>query len=126
MSSVFPSEKLPPLDRMPGHELYRWRDDNRGKPHTEKLNLGHRSDTQRPGVSKFLKDWTDQQIVEAVRDALEKPEYFAAKPVKRFVWKEIDGLIVQVRYNVRPDGIISFDTAFPEKELPKEAKKVVK
>lgn len=130
MSRVFPGEKLPPLDRMPGHVLHGWRDrpsrDGRGWPHDESLADGHRWDSQRPGASKFPKDWTDQKIIDAVRDALENPDYFLAGPVKRTVWREIDGVTVKVEYNVRPDGIVSFSTSYPETRSRKEWGKNVK
>lgn len=78
MSRVFPGEKLPPLDKMPGNVLHGWRDkparDGSGWPHDESLADGHRWDTERVDASEFPDDWTDQQIVDAVRNVLEKPE----------------------------------------------------
>ncbi|MGV0391494.1 VG15 protein [Corynebacterium phoceense] len=125
MSAVFPGEKLPPLGKMPGHVLYGWRDhpgrDGQGWPHDESLADGHRWDSQRPGASTFPKEWTDQQIVDAVRDTLEHPTHFRAATVRRTVWREIDGLTVRAEYNVRPDGKIAFRTAFPVEDVPKGA-----
>ena len=73
MSRVFPGEKLPPLDKVPGHVLHGWKDLSegdkkrlaegkpvRGWPHDESLAVGHRWDSERPRASKFPKDWTDQ------------------------------------------------------------------
>ena len=96
----------------------------RGWTHDEGLADGHWWDSKREGASKFPKDWTDQKIVDAVRSALGNPEFYSAKPVKRIVWMEIDGVFVQARCNGRRDGKLSFDTAFPEHTIPKEAKRV--
>lgn len=137
-SSVFPGEKLPPLGKMPGHVLYGWRDLSEGDrkrlklgkpvqgwPHDESLADGHRWDSQRSGASKFPKGWTDQKIVDAVRDTLEKPSHFREAMVRRTVWREIDGLIITAEYNVRPNGKISLRTAYPVEGIPKGAIKVV-
>lgn len=113
MSPVFPGEKLPPLDKMPGHVLHGWRDDNRGKPHTEKLNLGHRSDSQRPGVSKFPIDWTDQKIVDAIWDVLEDSDVKSRVDGDcRIVDGVVDGVSVRVSY-YESDRRMVFRTAFP-------------
>lgn len=135
-SSVFPGEKLPPLDKMPGHVLHGWRDLSdgdrkrleagetvQGWPHDESLADGHRWDSTRKGASTFPKKWTDQRIVDNVRDALENPDYFLAGPVKRSVWKTIEGVTIRVEYNVRPDGVLSFNTAYRVEAIERGATK---
>ncbi|AKK11696.1 EndoU domain-containing protein [Corynebacterium uterequi] len=109
---------------MPGHVLHGWRDkptkDGEGRPHDESLADGHCWDSERKNASKFPKDWTDQKIVDAVRDTLEKPDFYQKKNVKRVVWGEVDGLIIQVDYNVRLDRVVTFNTAYPEYKDRKE------
>lgn len=132
-SSVFPGEKLPPLDKMPGHVLHGWRDLSdgdrkrleagetvQGWPHDESLADGHRWDSTRKGASTFPKEWTDQKIADAVRDTLETPDYASKGEVKRVVLKEIDGVVIRVQYNVRKDGVVTFGTAYPESRPRKE------
>lgn len=126
MSKVFPGEKLPPLDRMPGHVLHGWRDLSdgdrkrlangeavRGWPHDESLADGHRWDSERPGASKFPKDWTDQKIVDAVRDVLESP---TAKPRLRGDRREleewVDGVLIRAQYFQQDDKMV-FHSAYP-------------
>ena len=136
MSTVFPGERLPPLNKMPGHVLYGWRDLSegdkkrlangetvRGWPHDESLADGHRWDSERKGASKFPKEWTDQKIVGVVRDALESPDDYIEAKVRRTLWKQVDGVLVEVRYNVLPNGKISFGSAFPVKETPRRVRK---
>lgn len=132
-STVFPGEKLPPLDKMPGHVLHGWRDLSdgdrkrleagetvQGWPHDESLADGHRWDSTRKGASMFPKEWTDQKIADAVRDTLEAPDYASKGEVKRVVLKEIDGVVIRVQYNVRKDGVVTFGTAYPESRPRKE------
>lgn len=134
MSRVFPGEKLPPLDKMPGHVLHGWKDLSegdkkrlaegkpvRGWPHDESLAEGHRWDSERPRASRFPKDWTDQKIVDAVRDTLEDPDSFYSTTVRRQVWKQVDGILIMVQYDVLPDGKIKFNTAHPVSHERKKA-----
>ncbi|WP_373566915.1 EndoU domain-containing protein [Corynebacterium kozikiae] len=124
---------------MPGHVLHGWRDLSEGDrkrlsdgvsvqgwPHDESLADGHRWDSKREGASKFPKDWTDQKIVDTVRDAIEEPTHFRATMVRRTVWRETDDLIVKVEYNVLPDGRISFRTSYPVENIAKEAIEVAR
>lgn len=127
LSTVFPGEKLPPLDNMPGHVLHGWRDkpkkDGSGWPHDESLADGHRWDTQRSGASTFPREWTDQQIVDAIREIVEEPTFFDSKRVSRTVWGHLDGVTIQAVYDVLPDGKVKFRTAYPVDRVPKSARK---
>lgn len=131
-STVFPGEKLPPLDKMPGHVLHGWRDLSdgdrkrladgeivQGWPHDESLADGHRWDSEREGASKFPREWTDQKIVDAVRDTLENPDAFKGGSTKRIVWRQYAGQYLRVEYDMLPNGKIKFGTAFLEAKLPK-------
>ncbi|AKE41053.1 Bacterial EndoU nuclease [Corynebacterium kutscheri] len=112
---------------MPGHVLHGWREhparDGSGRPHDESLADGHRWDSQREGVSKFPKAWTDQKIVDAVRDTLENPSFYFAKDTRRAVWREIDGVLIEVSYDILPGGKVVFNTAHPAKTIKKKAKR---
>ncbi|SQG65086.1 Uncharacterised protein [Corynebacterium renale] len=135
-STVFPGEKLPPLDKMPGHVLHGWRDLSdgdrkrrdagepvQGWPHDESLRDGHRWDTQREGASKFPKEWSDQKIADAVRDTLENPDAFKGGFTKRIVWRQYGAKYLRVEYDMLPNGKIKFGTAFLETKLPKRGVK---
>lgn len=116
-SPVFPGEKLPPLDKMPGHVLHGWRDrpakDGTGKPHDESLNDGHRWDSRREGASLFPKEWTDQKTVDAVRDVLESPSAKASiRGDRREVIDSIDGVTIRVQY-YEAGGKMVFHSAYP-------------
>lgn len=137
VSSVFPGEKLPPLDKMPGHVLHGWRDLSvgdrkrltqgelvQGWPHDESLADGHRWDSERSKASKFPKSWTDQQIVDAVRGTLEAPDSYYSRPTGRVVWRDFGDVLLEVRYNVLPDGTITFNTAHPVERRHKRARSV--
>lgn len=132
MSRVFPGERLPPLDKMPGHVLHGWRDLNEGDkkrlargeqvqgwPHDESLADGHRWDSQRSGASVFSKEWTDQQIADAVRDTLENPQAYKTGSTKRVVWRKYDDQYLRVEYDVVHDGSVKFGAAFLESYLPR-------
>lgn len=86
--------------------------------------MGHTWDSKREKVSRFPRDWSDQKIANAIRDTLESPSYFSRGRVRRTVWKEIDGVLVEAGYNRIPDGNVVFTTAYPVMELPKGAKRV--
>lgn len=121
LSTVFPGEKLPSLDKMPGHVLHGWRDkpkkDGSGWPHDESLADGHRWDTQRSGASTFPREWTDQKVVNAVRDTIEKPDTVLSKEYSRSVWKEIDGVVVYAKWAVLPGGRLIFVESYPVDQL---------
>ncbi|MDO5033071.1 hypothetical protein [Corynebacterium sp.] len=126
MSTVFPGEKLPPLDRMPGHVLHGWRDLSdgdrkklakgktvQGWPHDESLADGHRWDSEREGASKFPKDWPDQKIVDAIRDTIETPDSTEKREFSRSVWKEVDGQVNYAKWAVIPGGKLKFIESYP-------------
>lgn len=131
-SKVFAGEKLPSLRKMPGHVLHGWRDpdphkpegEQKGWPHTEDLQQGHRWDST-SGKSVFPKDWTDQEIVDQIRDALESPDGYLAGPVRRTVWKRHRGVLIEVRYNALREGVVKFDTAYPVTKMGKGARRDV-
>lgn len=96
---------------MPGHVLHGWRDLSegdrkrlakgegvRGWPHDESLADGHRWDSTRKGASTFPKEWTDQKIVDSVRDTLENPDVGVSWSNLRIVRKEIDGQTIEMKY----------------------------
>ena len=137
VSSVFPGEKLPPLDRVSGHVLHGWRDLSAGDrkrlergelvqgwPHEESLADGHRWDSERVKASLFPRSWSDQQIVDAVRDTLEAPDSYYSRPTGRVVWRDFGDVLLEVRYNVIPDGTITFNTAHPVERRHKHARSV--
>ncbi|MFI5505198.1 Uncharacterised protein [Corynebacterium kutscheri] len=125
-SMVFEGEKLPSLKKMPGHVLHGWRDhiarDGSGRPHDESLADGHRWDSKRAGASKFPKTWTDQKIVDAVRDTLENPSHYLAKGTRRIVWRETNSVLIQAEYDALSDGRVVFNTAYPVRKIKKGAK----
>lgn len=122
-STVFPGEKLPSLDKMPGHVLYGWRDDDEGKPHTEGLASGHRWDSKRKKATKFSKEWKDQEIADAVRDAIENPDGFYSGKYRREVWKVVDGEVIYAKWAVLPDDKIVFTEAYPVSGIAKRARR---
>lgn len=131
-SRVFKGEPLPDLRRMPGHVLHGWRDrparDGRGVPHTEDLRQGHRWDSERSNASKFKREWTDQKIVDSVRDTIEDPEMYddPRDGNSRVVYKRVDGQWLQAKYTMRPDGSYREGTleAYPVEAPRKGAKRV--
>jgi len=136
-SSVFTGEKLPPLDKMPGHVLHGWRDLSdgdrkrlkagetvQGWPHDESFADGHRWDSEREGASKFPRESTDQKIVDAVRDVIESPEFTAFNDYSREVWSEIDGEVVYAKY-VKVKGREKFVEGYAVGRIPPRARKVV-
>lgn len=76
---------LPDLSQMPGHVLYGWSTAppwGRKNPSTTRRapgdyrrdnRFGHRHDSVRPGT-KFDASWSDQKIVNSVRDVLDDPD----------------------------------------------------
>ncbi|QPK80336.1 EndoU domain-containing protein [Corynebacterium lizhenjunii] len=128
-SKVFPGEPLPKdLNRAVAHVLYGWRDTplkgGMWVKHSEDSRMGHTWDSQRAKASKFPKSWSNQKIADAVVETLENPEYFKSGKTRRTVWREIEGTIVKVEYNVIPGGRVIFGTAYPC-ELEKGADKHV-
>lgn len=131
-SIAFPGEPLPPLDRMVGHVLHGWRDKpsktNRGKPHTDGLNMGYRYGTKHPKHTPFPKGWTDQQIVDVIRDTIEHSNMYREFPgsPRREVFKHVNGVLVKATYEVVSGVRLENEvTGYPwMKKLPKEVKNV--
>lgn len=122
---------------MPGHVLHGWRDLSdgdrkrleagetvQGWPHDESLADGHRWDSTRESASTFPKEWTDQKIVDAVRDVIESPEFTAFNDYSREVWSEIDGEVVYAKY-VKVKGREKFVEGYTVGRIPPRARKVV-
>ena len=120
-------EPLPDLEKMPGHVLFDWSDD-RGLPplsagavdagreaHTRALQEGHRWSSQRKKASLFPKSWSDQKIVDAVRDTIEEPDEYQPthKPAApRVVRKTVDGVVIEARWR-QVRGEAKFIEAYP-------------
>lgn len=132
---------LPGLQQMPGHVLYGWTTDTpwgrkrvdpkRRRPGDYGLDdrFGHKHGNQ-AGKSSFPADWTDQQIVDAVRDVLENgkaqadraPDEFESDRVgnewlpsydyKITVEGTVGGQKIRVKYQV-VDGIAVQPYAYP-------------
>lgn len=127
VSKAFHGEALPSLEKMPGHILFGWRDRARkgeGRVrHSEDARMGHTYDSQRKSVSKFPEHWSNQEIVDAVRDTIENPQYAkgnVGRSGRREVWREFDGITVKVEYTV-VDGQpkMSSVTGYPSPVNPK-------
>ncbi|MEZ5152115.1 VG15 protein [Rhodococcus zopfii] len=105
-------EPLPDLDHMPGHVLYGWRDDDEG-PHRFSARAGHRWDSERTNATTFPQSWSDQQIVDAIRETVESPSHEKpAKGSRRVVRNEVDGVVIEAMWslvNGRAQGL----TAYP-------------
>lgn len=104
-------EPLPSLEQMPGHVLFGWMDDRPLPPIGEEVRVremhsrsdrqGHRWGSVRKNATVFPKDWSDQKIVDAVRDTIENPdEYWPAmeKQPTRTVRKEVDGVVIEAQW----------------------------
>ena len=134
---------LPNLSQMPGHVLYGWStappwgrknpSENRRAPgdYRRDNRYGHRHDSNSTG-SKFDPSWSDQKIVDSVRDVLEdptancrvrlapstsSPDRLGNKRNPAFDYKvekskKVDGTEVMVKYQV-VDGVAVECTAFP-------------
>lgn len=89
-----------------GSMFERWRkkpsDSGRGAPHTDALNKGNRSDSSGERVVVSPESWTDQQIVDSVRDTIESPDKFKPYPgtPRREVYKKVGGVWVRATYAV--------------------------
>ena len=120
-------EPLPDLEKMPGHVLFGWTDDRDLPPvadgpvdtgreaHTRALQEGHRWSSQRGGATVFPKSWSDQKIVDAVRDTIEDPDEYqpARKPgAPRVVRKTIDGVVIEAKWFNQGDAA-KLDYAYP-------------
>lgn len=120
-------EPLPDLAKMPGHVLFGWTDDRDLPPvadgpvdtgreaHTRALQEGHRWSSQRGGATVFPKSWSDQKIVDAVRDTIEDPDEYqpARKPgVPRVVRKTVDGVVIEAKWR-QVRGEAKLDYAYP-------------
>lgn len=106
-------EPLPNLEHMPGHVLFGWME-NRQLPaltgeiadygreaHTRGDQFGHRYGSKRVGATVFPRNWSDQKIVDSVRDTIADPdEYWKAggKYGECRVRKEIDGVTIDVMW----------------------------
>lgn len=124
-------EPLPPLDtRAAGHVLFGWTDRDELPPlgdtpedlnreaHTRADRKGHRYGSERPGATVFPEHWSDQMIMDAVRDTIETPDtYWPPKQgqVKRAVRKEIDGVVVHAEWVLIPGKEAKLITAYPQR-----------
>ena len=113
-TTVFGAEEpLPDLEKMPGHVLFGWTDDRDLPPvadgpvdtgreaHTRALQEGHRWSSQRGGATVFPKSWSDQKIVDAVRDTIEEPDEYrpvGGRGAPRVVRKTVDGVVIEARW----------------------------
>ena len=105
-------EELPPLGQMPGHVLFGWSvpravyesgvsvrsDEGRGVYVLDK-STGHTAESTQPGKTLFPASWSDQQIVDAIRDAIEHGE-IKKDGEKRVVEAEIHGVRLKVKWLV--------------------------
>ncbi|SCX06811.1 VG15 protein [Corynebacterium jeikeium] len=122
-------EPLPALDKMPGHVLFGWTDNDKELPkiegdsvpdygreaHTRGDQQGHRYGSQRPGATMFPKEWSDQKIVDAVRDTIETPDLYmplGGNAVPRRVRKNVDGVLVEAEW-IFLNGEAHFRFAMP-------------
>lgn len=81
--------------------------------HLASTRAGHRWDSQRPGASKFPREWSDQKIVDAVRDLLESEEVKARKNgEKRTILGRVDGVKIRVVYRIKDNEPYDI-TAYP-------------
>ncbi|OFO13402.1 hypothetical protein HMPREF3088_05640 [Corynebacterium sp. HMSC22B11] len=110
---------LPDLHQMPGHVLYGWntappfsstRRSSRGrKPGDYSMDnaFGHRHGSQAKGKTTFPAHWSDQKIVDSVRDVMETGEA-KIRPAPRGLVKDRDGNEWKPSYDyeVRTQGII--------------------
>ncbi|WP_350223491.1 EndoU domain-containing protein [Corynebacterium pseudodiphtheriticum] len=81
--------------------------------HLASTRAGHRWDSQRPGASKFPREWSDQKIVDTVRDLLESEEVKARKKgKKRTILGRIDGVKMRAAYYIINDRATGL-TAYP-------------
>lgn len=127
MSKAFTGEELPDLAKMPGHVLFGWRDRARKGEgwvrHSEDARMGHTYDSQRKSVSKFPEHWSNQEIVDAVRETIENPEYAkgnVGRSGRREVWREFDGFMVKAEYTVvNGQPKMSSVTGYPSPVNPK-------
>ncbi len=106
-------EPLPSLTRMPGHVLYGWGSDD--GEHLLGARRGHRWDSVRPGATVWGRHWSDQRIVDAIRDTVELPRHrIAPHPLSeyRFVRREVDGVLIEARWDVAA-GAASRIVAYP-------------
>lgn len=110
---------------MPGHVLYGWRDTIRSRdgwvPHSEGSRMGHTHDSKRKRVSRFPAEWSHQQIVDAIRDAVESPDYFEGdvhRNGRRRVWKFVNQQWVYAEYSIVDGKVVEGTlTGFPNEEF---------
>lgn len=90
--------------------------------------MGHTYDSQRESASKFPENWSNQEIVDAVRGAIERPDYVFVKlnSPSRTVYREIKGELIMAKYAVDFSGVPRNGTleAYPVKTLRKGARSV--
>lgn len=106
-------EPLPDLARMPGHVLYGW--DSRDDEHVIGATRGHRWDSTRPGATIWGRDWSDQRIVDAVRDTIQTPTHRIEphpRSVFRFVRREVCGVLIETRWTCKR-GVASKIIGYP-------------
>lgn len=102
--------ELPPLDESP--------EDHGRRAHTRADQQGHRYGTIRPGATVFPQSWSDQKIMDAVRDTIENPdEYSPVQPraVQRTVRKTIDDVVIHAEWVNVPGKPPRFITAYPQR-----------
>ncbi|MBV7294899.1 EndoU domain-containing protein [Corynebacterium sp. TAE3-ERU12] len=117
-SKVFGGEPLPSLERMPGHVLFGWRDeklgDKRWVPHVPSARRGHRWNSERPNATTFPRSWSDQKIVDAVRDTIEEPDDVVKMNRRRISYRKIGDIYVKAEYSVVDgEALPNSVTAYP-------------
>lgn len=119
-------EPLQSLEHMPGHLLFGWTDRKPLPPveegvvdsrevHSRSDRQGHRRGTIRKGATLFPEDWSDQKIVDAVRDTIENSDWYKEPEDgrnSRVVRKGIDGVVIEAKWTLI-DGEAKFNMAYP-------------
>ena len=94
-------EPLPKLDRLAGHVLYGWREDLKS-PHPyvlDKTHGGHTAESTRSNTMRFPPDWSDQRIIDAMVEVLEKGSV-QVEESDRVVTGTVDGVRIKMIYKV--------------------------
>lgn len=94
-------EPLPKLDRLAGHVLYGWRE-NEQSPRgyvLDKTLGGHTAESTRNNTMRFPPDWSDQNIIDAMVDVLETGDV-QQDDGKRVVTGTVDGVSIKMKYEV--------------------------
>lgn len=101
-------EELPNLDQLAGHVLYGWRSRDNveygevQEHYSTAPRRGHSPKSKEVGKTRWPEGWTDQQIVDAVRDVLEDPtlETKIGRYGNRIVEGEVNGVWIRASYEV--------------------------